>query len=188
MPHGFDIRLGGAEHTVVTSQRFINAAGLHAVTVAGSIRGLPAWKIPQTCFAKGNYYGYRGRVPFKRLIYPVPETGGLGIHLTLDMGGQARFGPDFEWVNEIDYQVYEHSKDKFAQAVQAYWPGCDVDKLVPAYSGIRPKIGTTENFLSDFLIQTERDHGVAGLLNLFGIESPGLTASLAIAEGFAGKT
>ena len=112
----------------------------------------------------------------------MPETGGLGIHLTLDTGGQARFGPDVEWIDKIDYQVNNQSKQKFVQAIQTYWPACDPSKLAPTYSGIRPKIGTSQQFSSDFVIQTEQDHGVAGLVNLFGIESPSLTAGLAIAE------
>ncbi len=121
-------------------------------------------------------------VPFKRLIYPVPETGGLGIHLTLDMGGQARFGPDVEWIDKIDYQVNDQSRQRFALAIQTYWPACDPSKLASTYSGIRPKLGTSQQFFSDFVIQTEQNHGVAGLVNLFDIESPSLTASLAIAK------
>ena len=182
MPHGFEIRLGGVDPSKVSTQHLINAAGLQAVGVAKCIDGLVSSHIPQACFAKGNYYTYMGHVPFKRLIYPVPETGGLGIHLTLDMGGQPRFGPDVEWIDKIDYQVNEQSRQKFAQAIQTYWPECDPSKLTPTYSGIRPKLGTSQQFSSDFVIQIEQDHGIAGLVNLFGIESPGLTASLAIAE------
>jgi L-2-hydroxyglutarate oxidase LhgO len=181
-PHGFEIRLGGADPATVNVPHFINAGGLHALSVAKDIEGLAANHIPQACFAKGNYYAYMGQVPFKRLIYPVPETGGLGIHLTLDMGGQARFGPDVEWIDKIDYQVNDQSRQKFAQAIQTYWPECDPSKLAPTYSGIRPKLGTPQQFSTDFVIQTDQDHGLTGLVNLFGIESPGLTASLAIAE------
>lgn len=180
--YGFKIRLGGAEPSIVKAEYLINAAGLYAVKVAQSIQGLAYDQIPEACFAKGSYYAYMGKVPFQRLIYPVPETGGLGIHLTLDMGGQARFGPDVEWIEKIDYQVDDQSKRKFAQAIQSYWPACDANKLAPAYSGIRPKLGSPQQFASDFLIETEKEHGVAGLVNLFGIDSPGLTASLAIAE------
>lgn len=182
VPYGFCTHLGGVEPSIVKSRFLINAAGLQAVSISKKIHGLLSAKIPNTCFAKGNYYSYMGKVPFKRLIYPVPDTGGLGIHLTLDMSGQARFGPDVEWIDEINYEVNEQSKQKFAQAIQSYWPCCDVTKLAPAYSGIRPKLGTPESFSSDFLIQTDQDHGINGLVNLFGIESPGLTASLAIAE------
>lgn len=179
---GFDIHLGDAEGTTVQSRWLINACGLFAVDFAKKIAGLAEHLVPSACYAKGNYFSYSGKVPFQRLIYPVPETGGLGIHLTLDLGGQARFGPDVEWVDQIDYQADENAKAKFAKAIQRYWPGCDENKLQPGYAGIRPKIGTVENFLDDFLIQTEAAHLVAGLVNLFGIESPGLTASMAIAE------
>jgi L-2-hydroxyglutarate oxidase LhgO len=179
---GFVISIGGTDPATVNARHLINSAGLYAVGVAKCVDGLALNHIPQTCYAKGNYYSYMGQVPFKRLIYPVPETGGLGIHLTLDMSGQARFGPDVEWIDKIDYQVNDKSRQKFAQAIQTYWPACDPSKLAPTYSGIRPKLGTLQQFSSDFVIQTEQDHGVVGLVNLFGIESPGLTSSLAIAE------
>lgn len=180
--HGFEIWVGGEEPANVQAKFLINAAGLYAVSVAKNIQGLVADHIPQACYAKGSYYAYMGKVPFKRLIYPVPEKGGLGIHLTLDMAGQARFGPDVEWIEKIDYQVNDQSKQKFADAIQTYWPECDPSRLAPTYSGIRPKLGSPQKFSSDFLIQTEQNHGISGLINLFGIESPGLTASLAIAE------
>jgi L-2-hydroxyglutarate oxidase LhgO len=180
--HGFEIRVGGIEPVTVATTHLINAAGLHAVQVANSIKGIKAESIPTVCFAKGNYFSYTGSVPFKRLIYPVPVSGGLGVHLTLDMGGQARFGPDVEWVERIDYRVDNLSKQKFFQAIRTYWPACDQSKLSPAYSGIRPKLGSPQQFSNDFLIQTDESHGLSGLINLFGIESPGLTASLAIAE------
>jgi L-2-hydroxyglutarate oxidase LhgO len=180
--NGFQINIGGTDPTLVRSKYLINAAGLNAIPFAEKIKGLSKNTVPQACFAKGNYYTYLGKVPFVRLIYPVPEVGGLGIHLTIDINGQARFGPDVEWVSHIDYQVNDKSKQEFARAIQTYWPSCDAKKLMPAYSGIRPKIGIPEQFSKDFVIQTEIDHGVAGLINLYGIESPGLTASLAIAE------
>lgn len=180
--HGFDIHLGDPEKSTVRSRWLINACGLYAVEFAKKISGLNSHFVPRACYAKGNYFSYSGKVPFQRLIYPVPETGGLGIHLTLDLSGQAKFGPDVEWIDQIDYQVNENAKTKFAKAIQRYWPGCDENKLQPGYAGIRPKIGKPENFLDDFLIQTEADHGIRGLVNLFGIESPGLTASMAIAE------
>jgi L-2-hydroxyglutarate oxidase LhgO len=185
--YGFEIYLGGAEAFKVNAVYLINAAGLYAVNVAHKIKGLASDQIPEACFAKGSYYTYMGKVPFQRLIYPVPEVGGLGVHLTLDMGGQARFGPDVEWVEKIDYQINDQSKQKFAQAIQAYWQACDVTKLVPAYSGIRPKLGSSQQFATDFFIKTEVEHGVAGLVNLFGIDSPGLTASLAIAESVVNR-
>jgi L-2-hydroxyglutarate oxidase LhgO len=179
---GFDVELGGGEPSVVSCRILINAAGVHAVELAARIDGLSRKFIPRACLAKGNYFSYTGKVPFNRLIYPVPETGGLGIHLTLDLNGQARFGPDVEWTDELDYQVNENLRYKFAQAIKTYWPSCQADRLTPAYSGIRPKLGTRQHFSSDFFMQSEQDHGVPGLMNLFGIESPGLTASLAIAE------
>ena len=179
---GFDVELGGAEPSVVSCRILINASGLHAVELAERIEGLSKKFIPKACFAKGNYFSYMGKVPFSRLIYPVPEMGGLGIHLTLDLNGQARFGPDVEWIDVLDYQVNENSRYKFAQAKKTYWPSCQTDRLMPAYSGIRPKLGTQQHFSSDFSIQSEQEHGVPGLVNLFGVESPGLTASLAIAE------
>jgi L-2-hydroxyglutarate oxidase LhgO len=181
-PKGFEISLGGSEPSTISSQYLVNAAGLNSIKVAEHIQGLAAHHIPQHCFAKGTYFAYREKVPFQRLIYPVPEHGGLGIHLTLDMGGQARFGPDVQWIEQIDYQVNDASRDNFAQAIRSYWPNCDKTKLIPTYSGIRPKLGQPDNLANDFLIQTEQEHGVSNLVNLFGIESPGLTASLAIAE------
>jgi L-2-hydroxyglutarate oxidase LhgO len=165
-PYGFEVRLGGADPALVNARYLINAAGLCVVGVAKDIEGLAANHIPQACFAKCNYYSYMGQVPFTRLIYPVPEKG----------------GPDVQWVDKIDYQVNDQSKEKLAQAIQTYGPECDPSKLAPTYSGIRPKLGTPQQFSTDFVIQTEKDHGLVGLVNLFGIESPGLTASLAIAE------
>jgi len=179
---GFEIQLEDPEKTVLHSRLLVNACGLDAVNFARQIIGLPDQSVPLACYAKGNYFSYNGKVPFQRLIYPVPEAGGLGIHLTLDLNGQARFGPDVEWISQIDYQVNNNAKTKFAQAIQRYWPECDPARLQPGYVGIRPKIGTKDNFLDDFLIQNETDHGIVGLINLFGIESPGLTASMAIAE------
>lgn len=179
---GFEVRLGDPDGTVVRSRWLVNACGLHAIDFAKKIPELQEHLVPPTCFAKGSYFSYSGKVPFQRLIYPIPEVGGLGIHLTLDLGGQAKFGPDVEWIDQIDYQVNENAKAKFAKAIQRYWPECDGDKLQPGYAGIRPKLGNPEKFLDDFLIQTEVDHLVTGLVNLFGIESPGLTASMAIAE------
>lgn len=170
--------------TTVSTRFLINAAGLSAVDVAKKIKQYPADLLPETCFAKGNYYSLLGKAPFSRLIYPVPEPGGLGVHLTLDLAGRGRFGPDVEWVKQLDYSV-THSKAKieqFCQAIKQYWPGCNEQRLEPDYAGIRPKIGAPENFLKDFVIQCPKGHGIPGLINLFGIESPGLTACLAIAN------
>ena len=138
--------------------------------------------MPVPHFAKGNYYALGGRAPFQRLVYPVPEPGGLGVHLTLDMAGQARFGPDVEWVDHIDYSVDAARAELFYPAIRRYWPALPDGALMPSYSGMRPKIVPPAVAAQDFLIQGPKDHGVDGLINLFGIESPGLTSSLAIAD------
>lgn len=160
----------------------VNAAGLSAVAVAGQIEGCPQAMLPEAFFAKGNYYALSGRAPFSRLIYPVPEPGGLGVHLTLDLAGQARFGPDVEWVETPDYTVDPHRADGFYAEVRKYWPELPDHSLVPAYCGIRPKISGRDAPNADFLIQGPESHSVPGLINLFGIESPGLTACLSIAD------
>ncbi len=143
---------------------------------------MPLELIPCAYLAKGNHSSCSARAPFSRLIYPVPEPGGLGVHLTLDMAGQARFGPDVEWVESIDYAVDPARADRFYPAIRKYWPGLPDGALMPSYSGIRPKIVPPAVATQDFLIQGPRDHGVTGLINLFGIKSPGLTSSLAIAD------
>ncbi len=160
----------------------VNAAGLAAPAVARSIDGMPIELIPPAYLAKGNYFSCSARAPFSHLIYPVPEPGGLGVHLTLDMAGQARFGPDVEWVDAIDYAVDPARAERFYPAIRRYWPTLPDGALMPSYSGIRPKIVPPAVAAQDFLIQGPRDHGVDGLINLFGIESPGLTSSLAIAD------
>ena len=164
----------------------VNAAGLGAPSVARSIEGMPIELIPPAYLAKGNYFSCSARAPFSRLIYPVPEPGGLGVHLTLDMAGQARFGPDVEWVETIDYAVDPARADRFYPAIRRYWPTLPDGALMPSYSGIRPKIVPPAVARQDFLMQGPGEHGVAGLINLFGIESPGLTSSLAIADHVAG--
>jgi L-2-hydroxyglutarate oxidase LhgO len=172
-----------AFHTPIERAR---AAGLSAPAVARSIEGMPIELIPSAYLAKGNYFSCSARAPFSRLIYPVPEPGGLGVHLTLDMAGQARFGPDVEWVETIDYAVDPARAERFYPAIRRYWPTLPDGALMPSYSGIRPKIVPPAVATQDFLIQGPRDHGVAGLINLFGIESPGLTSSLAIADHVGG--
>lgn len=160
----------------------INCAGLGAWDVAAAIDGYPLDHLPKRYLAKGNYYSLAtGRAPFSRLIYPVPGGGGLGVHLTLDLGGAARFGPDVEWVDRIDYDVDPARADAFYDAIRQYWPGLSDDALTPAYSGIRPKLAGPGEPNADFLIQGPVEHGVPGLINLFGFESPGLTSCLAIA-------
>jgi len=182
---GVEIATGGAEPTKLRARLFINAAGLGAPALARRIEGFPTARIPGTWWAKGNYFTLAGRQPFTRLIYPVPVPGGLGTHLTLDLGGQARFGPDVEWVEEIDYAVDPRRGDSFYAAIRRYWPDLPDGALQPAYSGVRPKIVPPGAPGQDFLIEGPHDHGVEGVVNLFGIESPGLTSSLAIAEHVA---
>jgi L-2-hydroxyglutarate oxidase LhgO len=160
----------------------INAAGLFAPALARTIEGMPAEAIPKAYFAKGNYFALSGaRSPFHHLIYPMPGEAGLGIHATLDLGGGVRFGPDVEWVEAIDYAVDSARAEAFYSAIRRYWPGLPEGALAPAYSGIRPKIVGPGEAAAGFMIQGPQRHGIAGLWNLFGIESPGLTASLALA-------
>jgi L-2-hydroxyglutarate oxidase LhgO len=177
-----EIDAGGDAPMTLECGLLVNAAGLGAPAVARSIDGMPIELIPMAYLAKGNYFSCNARAPFSRLIYPVPEPGGLGVHLTLDMAGQARFGPDVEWVDAIDYTVDPARAERFYPAIRRYWPMLPDGALMPSYSGIRPKIVPPAVAAQDFLIQGPADHGVAGLINLFGIESPGLTSSLAIAD------
>ena len=179
---GFVLEIGGEAPMALGCRLLVNAAGLAATAVARSITSMPAELVPAAYLAKGNYFSCSARAPFSHLIYPVPEPGGLGVHLTLDLAGQARFGPDVEWVDKIDYAVDPARAERFYPAIRRYWPGLPDGALAPAYSGIRPKIVPPAVAVQDFVIQGPRDHGVAGLINLFGIESPGLTASLAIAD------
>lgn len=177
------VEAGGDE---VTAPLLVNAAGLDAQTVAASIEGLDPASIPPRFLAKGQYFTYAGRVPFGRLIYPVPAPGGLGTHLTLDLAGQARFGPDVEWVDAVDWAVDPGRKPYFVEVARRIWPGLDADRLQPGYAGIRPKLVGPGEADADFRIDGEAAHGLPGLVNLFGIESPGLTASLAIGNEVAG--
>ncbi len=179
------LSIGGAEPYRLTCDWFVNSAGLDAVALAGRIAGLPAASLPKPYLCKGSYYSLTGRAPFTRLIYPTPEHAGLGVHLTLDLGGQARFGPDTEWVDQIDYNVDIARADGFYGAIRRYWPGLPDGALQPGYSGMRPKISGPGEPSADFRIDGPDAHGVPGLVNLFGIESPGLTASLAIADRVA---
>ncbi|MGH1456340.1 MAG: NAD(P)/FAD-dependent oxidoreductase [Alphaproteobacteria bacterium] len=164
------------------AQTVINAAGLGATVIAQAITGFPKDKIPELKYAKGNYFSLIGKHNFKHLIYPVPEEAGLGVHLTLDLDGKARFGPDVEWVDKLDYKVNQTRAKNFSDAIRAYWPDIKDSALVPDYSGIRPKIYWGDKPHTDFIIQGKDEHGIGGLINLFGIESPGLTSSLAIAK------
>ena len=182
---GFELEAGGDTPMSLRCNLLVNAAGLGATEVARNIDGLPIELIPPAYLAKGNYFSCSARAPFSHLIYPVPEPGGLGVHLTLDMAGQARFGPDVEWIEKVDYAVDPARAERFYPAIRKYWPGLPDGALLPSYSGIRPKIVPPAVAVQDFLIQGPREHGVAGLINLFGIESPGLTSSLAIADEVA---
>lgn len=174
------------QHTDLLATHVINAAGLAAPRIARHFSGLPPQSIPTAYFAKGNYFSLSGKTPFSHLIYPTPEAGGLGVHLTLDLAGQARFGPDVEWLDigderEIDYRVDPARGERFYASIRRYWPGLPDDALQPGYSGVRPKL-TRNGTDMDFVIQGPQQHGISGLINLYGIESPGLTATLAIAQ------
>ena len=178
---GIVLEVGGSAPTRLRARCVINAAGLDAPRLGHALAGPAALRAPQACYARGVYFSLVGRAPFSHLIYPIPEPGGLGVHLTLDLGGQARFGPDVEWIETIDYGVDPRRADRFYAEVRKYWPGLPDDSLQPAYSGIRPKIAGPGAPNADFLIQGPQEHGIDGLVNLFGIESPGLTACLPIA-------
>ena len=179
------LETGGAEPSRLTCRSLVNAAGLDAPALARRMAGLSSHHVPQAYLAKGSYFTLTGPSPFTRLIYPVPVPGGLGTHLTLDLEGRARFGPDVEWVSEIDYAVDPAKRPEFVKAIARYWPGVSAREIEPAYSGIRPKIVPQGAPAQDFVIQDARVHGIPGLVNLFGIESPGLTSSLAIAAHVA---
>ncbi|MFO0589697.1 MAG: NAD(P)/FAD-dependent oxidoreductase [Polyangiaceae bacterium] len=183
---GIELDIGGASPVTMRARSVVNAAGLHACDVARSIEGLPASAAPIPRYAKGAYFSLRGRAPFRHLIYPVPGEGGhLGVHLTLDLAGQARFGPTFRWVDQIEYSLSLEDAVGFEEAVRRYWPALPDDALTPAYAGIRPKISAPGEPAADFRIDGPSIHGIPGLVNLFGIESPGLTACLSIAEEVA---
>ncbi len=179
---GLRLEVGGETGMALECSILVIAAGLHAPDLARRIRGIPTQTIPRSYLCKGSYYGLSGRAPFHRLIYPVPEQGGLGVHLTLDLGGQARFGPDVEWVDQEDYDVDVRRAAGFYAAIRRYWPGLPDGALLPGYAGIRPKINGPGEAEADFAIIGPAVHGVPGLVNLFGIESPGLTASLPLGD------
>ncbi|MCB1956386.1 MAG: NAD(P)/FAD-dependent oxidoreductase [Rhodocyclaceae bacterium] len=185
--HGIEIQVGGEDAMALLARRVVNAAGLGAGVLAGRTAGLRPGSAPVLRYAKGNYFVLQGRAPFSRLIYPIPEAAGLGIHLTLDLGGQARFGPDVEWVDAPHYLVDAARATRFEQAIRAYWPGLPDGALQPGYAGVRPKLHGPDEPAPDFRIDGEAEHGVPGLVNLFGIESPGLTASLAIGARVAAQ-
>jgi L-2-hydroxyglutarate oxidase LhgO len=176
---GFVVHTGEMD---VACKVLVNSAGLRAPSVARTIEGFSGNFIPNELYAKGNYYSLTRKAPFSRLVYPVPEPGGLGVHVTLDLAGQARFGPDVEWVDRIDYQVDPKRSERFYAAIRRYWPGLPDGALAPGYAGIRPKTAGPKEPAPDFEVQGPALHGVPGLVHLFGIESPGLTSSLALAR------
>ena len=180
---GAAISVNGEDAPSLHASLVVNAAGLGALDVARAMEGFPADHVPEGWLAKGSYFTLSGRrSPFGRLIYPVPEPGGLGVHVTIDMAGQARFGPDVEWMDRPDFKVDPARAARFYQAIRAYWPDLRDGDLVPGYAGIRPKLSGPGQPAADFRIDGPASHGVPGIVNLFGIESPGLTASLAIAD------
>jgi L-2-hydroxyglutarate oxidase LhgO len=187
---GIELDCAGDESLTLRAKEVINAAGLYAPSIAKKIQGLSPTHIPKAFYAKGNYYSLAQKAPFTHLVYPIPEAAGLGVHLTLDLGGQGRFGPDVEWLDvehpdDINYVVDSARSDSFYAEIRRYWPGLKDGALQPAYSGVRPKIVGRDTQAADFVISSEQEHGVQGLVNLFGIESPGLTAALAIADQVA---
>ncbi len=187
---GFKLSVSDEQTTQLSCKHLINAAGHGAPELARSLmnpNGNTVFnqnsnQVPQAGFAKGNYFRLQGKTPVSRLIYPVPVDGGLGVHITIDMAGQCRFGPDVEWQDTLNYDVDAERATHFYAAIRRYWPALEDNALVPDYAGIRPKIRFNEKPYNDFIIQGSQTHGIHGLVNLFGIESPGLTSSLAIAE------
>jgi len=181
----FELHVAGSEP--IASAVVVNSAGLRAPTVAARMEGYRAELAPRELYAKGNYYALTRRSPFTRLVYPVPEPGGLGVHVTLDLAGQARFGPDVEWTERIAYDVDPRRAERFYAAIRRYWPGLPEGALAPGYAGIRPKTAGPGEPAPDFQVQGPALHGIPGLVHLFGIESPGLTASLALAGAVLGE-
>jgi len=179
---GTELDVGGEEPTQILAEQVYNCAALGAQNLALALAGLHKESIPSLHLSKGSYFALSGPSPFSRLVYPVPSSDWLGVHLTLDLAEQARFGPDEEWVDGIDYRVDPNRSRSFYASVRRYWPGLPDDALQPAYCGIRPKLSGPGGASKDFVIQRAEDHGVKGLVNLFGIDSPGLTACLALAE------
>jgi L-2-hydroxyglutarate oxidase LhgO len=182
---GIVLEVGGAESLSIRCDIVVNSAGFSAQGVARSIAGIPADTIPPTHYAIGHYYTLAGAAPFRRLVYPVARQDWLGVHVTIDLGGQVKFGPDFAWIDRVDYRFDESREAAFYKAIRRYYPGLKDGTLQPGYTGIRPKIHGPGEPAPDWAIQGPRDHGVAGLVNLYGIESPGLTSSLAIADHVA---
>jgi len=180
--HGFELHTAGDR---VECRTLINAAGLGAHALAATIEGVPAAMIPARYLTKGSYFVAPGAPPFGRLVYPVPNTASLGIHVTIDLAGQVRYGPDQEWVDHVDYTVDPARAEAFYPSILRFYPGLRAGSLTPAYAGVRPKVQAPGEPMADFAIHGPERHGVANLVNLFGMESPGLTAALAIADHVA---
>jgi L-2-hydroxyglutarate oxidase LhgO len=179
---GVELEVGGDEPMSIRARTVVNSAGLAAPQVAAALQGFPRPQVPASYWCKGSYFTLPGKPVFTRLIYPVPEVAGLGVHVTLDLAGQMRFGPDVQWIDALDYHVDAKRADVFYAAIRRYWPGLPDGVLQPSYAGVRPKIRGPHEAAQDFVIQGPEAHGVAGLVQLYGIESPGLTAALAIGE------
>jgi L-2-hydroxyglutarate oxidase LhgO len=182
----WQVQFGGRDAETVAFDAVVNSAGLGAQALAHRIEGYPADKVPALVLAKGNYFGFAGRPVFSRLIYPTPVAGGLGVHVTVDLAGRMRFGPDVEWIEHESYTVDPHRADAFYDRIRTYWPGLPAGSLVPDYCGIRPKLTGPGQSAADFMIAGPAAHGLPRLISLFGIESPGLTSSLALAEDVVG--
>jgi L-2-hydroxyglutarate oxidase LhgO len=185
-PHGFRVSFGGKEPGHLDVDAVVNCAGLSAQKVARTIDAYPKERVPKQVLAKGNYFAYAGRPVFTRLIYPTPVDGGLGVHVTLDLAGRMRFGPDVQWIDTENYEVDPSRAESFYARIRTYWPGLPDGTLVPDYAGVRPKLSGPGEPARDFLIEGPAEHGVTGLVHLFGVESPGLTSSLAIADEVVG--
>jgi L-2-hydroxyglutarate oxidase LhgO len=184
---GYTVRFGGEDPDSMEADLVINAAGLGAQDVARTVEGYDLALCPRSVPTKGNYFALSARTPFSRLIYPAPVEGGLGIHMTLDLAGRARFGPDVEWGPVTGYEVDPARGESFYAAIRRYWPGLPDNSLTPDYAGVRPKLTGRGEAAADFLMQTEDAHGLPGLVHLFGIESPGLTSSLSLARAVADR-
>ena len=180
---GITLHVQAEERFTIEADNVINCAGLHAVDLARKIKEIPESILPKSYLAKGHYFQLSGNHPFKKyLIYPLPTKDSLGVHLSFDRSGKVKFGPDISWIEDVDYSFNEYRKDDFVSAIQTYWPDLNPDKLFPDYTGIRPKINGPTEDQADFIIQTSEQHKIKGLVNLFGIESPGLTSSLSLAK------
>lgn len=182
---GWIVQVGGVDPAEIAVDAVVNAAGLGAQALARATEGYPPERVPPLVLAKGNYFGCLGRPAFSRLIYPAPVDGGLGTHVTLDLAGRMRFGPDVEWIEREDYEVDPRRAESFYASIRRYWPGLPDGALVPDYSGIRPKLTGPGEKAADFMIDGPAEHGLPGLVHLFGIESPGLTSCLSLAEDVA---